>query len=50
MDNIFCLICGIAIGNGIRIFYYLLTNKDIPLLKHSYKTYPNGNIEEENHE
>ncbi len=34
MDSeILFFICGLLIGNGIRIMYYLWTGNDIPLLK-----------------
>jgi hypothetical protein len=37
---------GLLIGLGFRVWYYFLTNKDIPLLKVPTITYPNGSVEE----
>ena len=32
-DLLFGFVCGVFFGFGIRIVYYLITGKDIPLLK-----------------
>jgi hypothetical protein len=43
--NIWFLISGFFIGAGFRVMYFLVTGKDIPLLKFSYKTLVDGTIE-----
>lgn len=42
---------GIFIGNGVRLFYFLLTDKDIPLFNEPYETERLKKlIKENNHE
>ncbi|MFW9872331.1 MAG: hypothetical protein ACFFG0_04450 [Candidatus Thorarchaeota archaeon] len=45
IENIWFFISGFFIGAGFRSMYFVVTGKDIPLLKVPYKTSINGNIE-----
>ena len=43
--NIYFFICGILIGFGIRLIYYLVRGKDIPLFKYPYIVLKDGTVE-----